>query len=107
MSVLDFIPCGATNAVTAERIAEQMGIDTRSVQNLVQIERLRGNAVCASCTEPYGFFVAENPKELSLYCQSLLRRGMNTLATYNALQNALDIMTGQGRMEDFFEEETE
>ena len=104
MSILDFIPTGSARAVTAAKIAEIMGIDARAVQTLGQSERHRGTAICASCSEPYGLFIAENVEELSIYCDSLERRLRNIFATYSALRNTLDRMTGQTRFDDYFAE---
>lgn len=102
MSVLDFIPSGAANAVTAERIAEQMGIEVRAVRRLVQVERLKGWPICASCEEPLGYFMATESAEVEKYVKSLKRRLRNIIATYTAMQGMLDGMTGQGRIDDFF-----
>lgn len=105
MSILDYLQHGAANAVTAEKIAEMMGIDVRAVRSLVQIERLQGNPICASCAEPFGLYIAETVDELSAYKRSLRRRMRNIFATYLAISATLDEMTGQQRMDEFFEED--
>lgn len=105
MNLTDFIPSGAANAVTAEKIAEKMNIDARAVRSLVQIERQQGRPICASCAEPFGLYIAETIEELAQYKRSLRRRLNNIFATYLAISATLDEMIGQQRMEDFFEDD--
>lgn len=105
MKLTDYIPTGAANAVTAEKIAEKMNIDVRAVRGLVQLERLQGNPICASCAEPFGLYIAETIDELAAYKRSLRRRMSNIFATYLAISTTLDKMTGQQRMDEFFEED--
>lgn len=98
---IDYIPHGRSNAITAEQLGKRLSIPPRKVTLRVQAYRLRGAPICASNTEPYGYFMAESPAELGQYVRSLKGRANEVAATLNSLVNTLDAMTGQTRMEGF------
>ena len=87
--------------VTAAELAAALGMkDTREITRRVQLERLHGIPICASCdAERPGFYLARNPGELDRYLKSLDRRIRMVSATFKALELALDEWRGQLRLE--------
>ena len=87
--------------VTAAELAAALGMkDTREITRRVQLERLHGMPICASCdAERPGFYLARNPGELDRYLKSLDRRIRMVSATFKALELALDEWRGQLRLE--------
>ena len=98
---IDYIPHGRSRAITAERLGKMLSMPSRQVTSVVQAYRQNGFPICASCSEPYGYFIAESPEELGQYIKSFRGRLKEMNATLNSLADALDAMTGQQRMDEF------
>lgn len=101
MEIIEYIPVGAGNAITARQIASMADCNTRAVRAAIQAARRRGVPICASCAAPFGYFVAESPDDLRLYLQSLNRRTAHIMETKEACTAIYDHMTGQAHMEGF------
>ena len=101
MDIIEFIPTGAANAITARQIAFLADCDTRAVRAAIHMARRHGVPICASCAVPLGYFVAETPDDLRRYLQSLDRRTAHILETKESCAAIYDRMTGQTRMEGF------
>lgn len=98
---IDYIPHGHLNAITAAQLGEALSMSHRDVTTRIQAHRKQGAPICASCCEPYGYFVAEKPEELVHYLKSLDGRLREIRNTRDAMADALCKMTGQTRMEGF------
>ena len=87
--------------VTAAQLAAALGMkDPREITRRVQLERLHGIPICASCdAERPGFYLARNPEELDRYLKSLDRRIRMVSATFKALELARDEWRGQMRLD--------
>lgn len=86
--------------VTASELAAALNVkDAREITRRVQLERLHGAPICASCdADRPGYFLARNPGELAAYLKSLCGRIGATTETYKALEATLDVWRGQGRI---------
>ncbi len=87
--IVDYIPVGERNALTASELSRFMGTDRRDVTRSIQAARLRGVPICASCGWPRGFYMAEDPDELRRYLQRFRGRLGEILRTYKALKRFL------------------
>lgn len=105
MKLIDYIPSGAANAVTAEELSILTGLNRRQVTRCIEILRQMGEPICASCSTPMGYYMAENAGELAQYVKALHSRALNILKTHRALKSKLDAMDGsQIAMEGFNEQ---
>ena len=98
--ILDCLPVGADQPVTARQLAELCGHDDqRKISRQIEHLRRAGVPICASC-DPVnpGYFRAETPAELALYLHGLRGRMKEITATHNALERALNEWVGQATM---------
>lgn len=100
-SIIDYLPHNRGSAVTAAQLGEQLSISTRDVTRAVQAYRLLGVPICASCGEPPGYFIADDPEPLAQYIKSLEGRSREMSATLKSLIDAHDAMTVQQKIKDF------
>lgn len=94
--ILDFIPEGAGNALTASELAGVMGTDRRKVTKSIQRERLNGAPICASCGYPRGYWLAETPEELRDFIQRMEKRAGEMHTTISALMKTAEIWEEAG-----------
>lgn len=100
-SFLDYLPHDPDKAVTARELSDWLGISPRYVTRQIQAVRKAGISVCASCGEPLGYFITDDPVILARYIKTLEGRLREIHATLTALTRTLDTMTGQQRIDDF------
>ena len=101
MKILDLLPHGAENAITAAELSRLTGWSPRDVTRAIQRARLHGAAICSSCGTTPGYFVTDDAGELDRYVRSLAHREHEIGATRAALTVARDRLSGQGCMEGF------
>lgn len=89
-SLVNSIPHGKDNALTAKELATLHKCQVRDIQRAIEHDRRHGYAICASVTgEQKGFYRANTPDELEIYCQSLDRRLEEITKTRNAVKSTL------------------
>lgn len=94
MRVVDLLRQGRANAIPARVLADALELpDTRTLTRLVERERRSGSPICASTTEPTGYFLAADAGELSDYVSSLRGREKEIRRTRGALEHILSRWT--------------
>lgn len=96
--IFELLGMGHANAVTASKLAAELGTTVRQVQAAVRRERLDGIPICATKAVPPGLFIASDPTELERYWHSLDSELRNLRMTRDAVSDMLDTMTGQVRL---------
>ena len=90
MKIEDYIPTGKDNAIKGSELAAVLDLDTRDVCQAVKDAReKRGIPICASTTNPKGYFIAATTDELQNYCGSLEHRAVELFKTRSALVKVL------------------
>ena len=94
MKILDFIPVGAKNALTASELAQLLGVKhQREITRAIERERLAGAPICASCEAGrQGYFLAAHADEMERFIRSLTRRVANVTGTLEACEGTLNRM---------------
>ena len=74
--LLDVLPEGQENALTAKELATMLGTSSRMVTSAIQQLRREKLAICATCATDaqQGYFLPGNERELSSYKQALAKR---------------------------------
>lgn len=90
---------GRANGITGTALATEAGVHPRDLRNVVSALREQGLGVCAH--PETGYFLAETPDELDLYCLKFLRaRALHSLKLVSRLTNtAMPVLVGQLLME--------
>lgn len=92
--ILEIIPVGRKNAVTARLLAQALHWSERKVTKAVQAARLRGVPLCSSCGYPRGYFLAEEPGELRLCIRQMRHREREIDVTIEALEDTMERWEG-------------
>lgn len=103
MKVCDFLKYGRENAIPSKTLAESMGFrSVRELQRTVERERATGAVIL---TDPCGggYYRSNDPEELKRFTRTLTARAKNTAKAAESAQRALDAVTGQERMEGWWE----
>lgn len=74
MNITDYIPNGRKNAVNAKTLSCQTGLDIRTVRYMIQKARKNGIPICASETDPKGYYLADTEDERQAYIFKLNHR---------------------------------
>ena len=75
MKLLDYIPTGAENAISAEELCKRAGLTSvRAMQQQIHRLREQGHVICSSTDRPAGYFIAANPKEAARFIRSMESR---------------------------------
>ena len=94
--VHEILPVGAENAVPGKHLARCLDLDLRELTKQIERERQAGKPICAVVSgDDRGYFLAEDPIELALYCKSLDRRLRNIQKTRRAVGATLARMVSQ------------
>lgn len=81
---------GEENARTAKELKDYLGLKKRQITKQIERERRAGWPICASVTDPRGYFLAESRETLAAYCHSLKHRHREVGKTLEALEAAID-----------------
>lgn len=92
----EYLSFGQENARTGKEICNLLGITSRELRRIVEIERRQGKPICASTTAPAGYFLAANRQELERYCRSLFRRAGEIHKTRKACLRSLETLPNGG-----------
>lgn len=85
---------GRTNGIHGDRLAAQLGLDTRELRKLISALRTEGTAIVG--TPETGYYVAQTADELDECCQFLRRRALHSLTLESKLRGiALPELLGQ------------
>jgi len=88
MKILDFIPVGRENAMTAKAITQTMELaHERDFTKAVEIARGQGVAICADTH--HGYWLPEDRDELDQYTKSLRSRKNSVERTLAGAETAL------------------
>ena len=100
--VTDYLQPGKENAMSGAKLVEAMRLkDLRSLTQLIERERQGGAPICASVSGPHrGYYLASDPDALAVYLRSFDRRLKAISCTRRRLNDTLDRLTGQQRMEE-------
>lgn len=103
MKVRDSLRYGKENAIPAKMLAESLGFRcVRDLQKQIERERTAG-AVILSDSCGGGYYLSNDPEELQRFARTLHARAKNTARAAISAQAALDAITGQGRIEGWWE----
>lgn len=95
-----FLCYGESNAIPGRDLVKLLGLhDLRELTQMIEKARRNGVPICASCSDPRGYYIAETPEELERYLRSLDRRLSNIRATRSACGDTLRRMNGQEEVE--------
>ena len=90
---------GKDNARTAKELADALKCNVRDITAAVERERRDGAAICASCGNPQGYYLAADPDELDIYCRRLKSRAIEIFKTRQALVKVLQQIQEQKKTE--------
>ena len=93
--IQEYLGIGVDEAKTAKELAEILGCRERDISRMVEMARLEGVPICASCGgggNKKGYYLAKSHQELEEYTKSLWRRGGNLFKMRRALLKTLEIM---------------
>jgi len=101
MMVYERLFKGKENAIPGKDLVELLELkDLRELTQIIERERKDGHPICASTDSNFpGYYLADGPDELWDYIKSLGRRLHSIGITRKHLEDTLDRMTGQGRVE--------
>lgn len=93
MTVLECLNYGKENAIPSKLLAQILGLSSvRDLQKMIEKERAAG-AVILSDSCGGGYYLSNDPRELSAFIQTLQARAANTLKAAESAQRALDAAT--------------
>lgn len=88
--ISNYLGVGRLNATTAGFIAAFLGWTAREVTQQIEKERREGAPICASCSAPHGYYLAENKEELNGYCEQIKGRAIEIFKTRKAMLSRID-----------------
>lgn len=95
MSIVDFIPVGRENALSARQLAEMLDTQTRVVTRSIEAARRRGVPICARSDAEGGYYRPRDADELSAYLARRNHRARTVARATMAMTDTLDAMRGQ------------
>ena len=99
-SIHELLLTGKENAIPGRDLMTLLGLkDLRDLTQIVERERKNGFPICASTSGEKGYYIAANAVELDEYIKSLGRRIHNIGRTMTHLEDTLDKMTGQEKID--------
>lgn len=103
LRIRDSLHYGKENAIKTKVLAEALGFSSvRTLQQAVEQERAAG-AVILCDSQGAGYYLSNDPDELRRFARTLHARARNTARAAISAQAALDAVTGQGRIEGWWE----
>ena len=97
--VYESLSYGRENAVKSAELAKRLGFKTvRELQKQVETERAAGYVILSD-SHGAGYYLSNDPMELSRFVNTLNARAANTIRASESAQRALDEATGQERMD--------
>lgn len=95
--IAELLNHGETNSITGKELAIHFNCDIRDITARIERERREGKPICASASG--GYFLAETPEELEIYCNRIHHRAGELYKTRRALLNVLGKMLEQKQQE--------
>ena len=93
---------GRKNAIRSAALASLLGYKTvRELQKQVELERAAGYVILCD-SHGAGYYLSDDPVELRRFINTLNARAFNTIRASESAQRALDAVTGQVRMDGWF-----
>ena len=75
MMILDYIPFGRANAITARELTSRTGYPTvRALQQEIHRLRESGSLILSATEFPQGYYQPENDHEIVMFCRSMQSR---------------------------------
>ena len=103
IKITDALPYGREQAISSKRLAEMLGFSTvRSLQTAIERERRAGAVILSTTNDGGGYYLSNDPKEISAFVRTLNRRAKHTREATFSASDALDKLTGQNRIDSFF-----
>lgn len=92
MTIIDFIPIGRANAITADELAARTGTSKRDVRKQILHARCNGEPICSSSESGNfgGYYLPANAEEAQVYYRqqtSRVNSGMRALSAVEAYIN--------------------
>lgn len=92
MTIIDFIPIGRANAITADELAARTGTSKRDVRKQILHARCNGEPICSSSESGgfSGYYLPSNTEEAQVYYRqqtSRINSGMRALSAIVAYIN--------------------
>ena len=102
MKVQSVLRYGKENAISSNDLVELLGFgEKRNLQKQIERERAAG-AVILSDSQGGGYYLSNDPSELQCFIRTMRARAKNTMKAAQSAEIALDAVTGQERMEGWF-----
>ena len=95
MPIIDYIPIGREDAISARKLAELLDTTPRAVTKSIEALRLRKIPICASSDSEGGYYRPRDANELSSYLAQRNHRARTVAQATLAMTDALDEMRGQ------------
>lgn len=92
MKIIEFIPTGRANAITADELAARTGLDKRAVRKAVLSSRCNGVPVCSdsSADGGHGYFLPLDRAEASTYYREQISRIKTGMRALSAVKKFID-----------------
>ena len=75
LNLLDYIPTGAENAISAKELCARSGFPSiRAMRQEIHRLREQGHIICASTDPPAGYYIAEDRQEAARFVRSMESR---------------------------------
>lgn len=84
MKLIEYIPCGRSNAVAMRELSERLNIDPCKLRALIQREREQGAPICSDW-ERGGYFMPTNESEALMYYKQQKHRIKTARAALNGV----------------------
>ena len=86
LKVADYLGNSLQTAITGRKLGEAMGIDTRTVQALIERERRSGALIIADSRR--GYWLTTDPDEARDFAQRMKRRAKEIIQTARAIERS-------------------
>lgn len=90
---------GQRNAVPLQQLVRLSRLDDRTARRLIEGERRAGMPICSD--NQTGYYLAADAAELGRFVHSMQHRAAEIWRTARALDDTLQLISGQERMEGF------
>ena len=98
-AISKYLLYGQRNAVPLHQLVRLSGMDDRTARRLIEGERRAGMPICSD--NQTGYYLAADAAELGRFVRSMQHRAAEILRTARALDDTLQLISGQERMEGF------
>lgn len=100
MKVSDYLHYGKEHAIPSKDLARLLGVaSVRELQKMIEKERHSGEVILSTCADGGGYYLSDDPTEITAFVRTLSKRAQNTIRSMESAEAALVVLTGQQRLE--------